>query len=361
MKRNFFFILTMLVILGVLLAAYLFGIERKAQAAVFVPVSGPYQSPIYANGIVESDPAGVANITIYPAVSGPVTAVLVHEGQRVTAGTALISIDNSVHKAGVEQLRLQAEAAQALLQQLQAVPRKQTYLIARSQVALAQSNLNTTQDQYDKRHVSDQEDAQSTGEDAVDTADDAVRKAAMALKVARKQYALTQAGSWSYDIVNQRMQYDTLQKAYIAALTLSSQYIVRAQAEGVVLMLNAAVGSYASSQGAYDSYTQSLDPLIIMRVPQDSMAVRCYMDAKLIERLSAREHMQAQMSIRGSEVKMPLEFVRLESLDSPKMASSNPRQEKVDLRVLPVLFHFKMKKPAMVHPGQQVDVFIGQE
>ena len=361
MKRKSIFILAVLGILAGVLAAYLFGIERKAQPPVFVPVSNPYQSAIYANGIVESDQDGGSNINIYPEISGPVTVVLVHEGQRVAAGTALISINNSVQKASTEQLRLQAEAAQALLQELQAAPRKETLSIAKAQVALAQSNLKTTQDQYDKRRTSYEADAKSISKDIVDTAGDTVRQAADALEVARKQYALTRAGSWSYDIVNQRKQYEALQQAYIAALALSSKYTVRAQVDGVVLMVNAAVGSYVSSQGSYDPYTQSLDPLIVMSVPQDSMAVRCYIDEILISRLPAPGHIQAQMSIRGSEVKVPLEFVRVQPFVSPKIELSNQRQEKVDLRVLPVLFRFKMKNPAMVYPGQLVDVFIGQK
>jgi acetyl/propionyl-CoA carboxylase alpha subunit len=47
---------------------------------------------IYANGIIESDQAErFENINIYPEVSGPVTKVLVHEGQEVSAGTPLLT------------------------------------------------------------------------------------------------------------------------------------------------------------------------------------------------------------------------------------------------------------------------------
>jgi len=45
---------------------------------------------------------------------------------------------------------------------------------------------------------------------------------------------------------------------------------------------------------------------------------------------------------------------------SPKIELSNQRQEKVDLRVLPVIFRFE-KKDAPVYPGQLVDVYIGQQ
>ena len=66
---------------------------------MFKPVSNPYESAIYANGIIESDQSSGENINIYPEVSGPITKVLVHEGQQVSAGTPLFTIDDSVQRA----------------------------------------------------------------------------------------------------------------------------------------------------------------------------------------------------------------------------------------------------------------------
>ena len=97
-------------VLAALVAAYFFGMERKAQPPVFKPVSSPYDSAIYANGIIESDQSSGSNINIYPEVSGPITQVFVHEGQQVSAGAPLLTIDDSVQRATTEQLRLQAEA-----------------------------------------------------------------------------------------------------------------------------------------------------------------------------------------------------------------------------------------------------------
>ncbi len=360
-NNNLIFALAILGLLGGLVAAYVFGIERKAQPPAFTPVSSPYTTAIYANGIIESDQTGGTNINVYPEVPGPVTRVLVHESQRVSAGTPLFSLDDSVQKASTEQLRLQAEAAQALLNELQAQPRAETLAIARSQVELAVANLKVARDQYDKRRASHDIDARSISQDVLDTADNAVRQAGAALDVARRQYELTRAGAWSYDILNQRRQYESLRQAYDAARALLLKYTVRAQVDGVVLAVNAATGSYVSSQGAYNAYTQGFDPAVVMSAPQDTLAVRCYVDEILVSRLPAPDRIQAQMSIRGTDVKVPLEFVRVQPYVSPKIELSNQRQEKVDLRVLPVIFRFKMKTPVMAYPGQLVDVFIGQK
>jgi len=343
-----------------LVAAYIFGMERKAQPPVFNPVSSPHDSAIFANGIVESDQPNGANININPEVSGPITKVLVQEGQQVSAGTPLFTIDDSVQRATTEQLRLQSAASLALLNELQAEPRPETLAIAKVQVDLAESNLKAAQDPYDKDLASFNIDPKSISKTVLDTAKDAVDQAAAALAVARNQFQLTKAGAWSYDIVNQQKQYEALNQAFQAADALLEKYSVKAPVNGVVLAVNAAEGSYVSSQGAFDSYTELFDPLVVMGGPQDYLDVRCYVDEILVSRLPSHWHIRAQMQITGTEIKVPLEFVRVQPYVSPKIELSNEKQEQVDLRVLPVIFRFE-KKDAPVYPGQMVDVYIGQQ
>ena len=281
-------------ILAGLIAAYIFGMERKAQPPVFQPVSNPYASAIYANGMIESDQPSGENINIFPEVSGPITQVFVQEGQQVSAGAPLFNIEDSVQRANTE---------------------------------LAAANLKVARDQYDKRRAAYDTDPKSVSKDVLDTAEDAVIQATAALKAA-----------------NALLQY----------------YSVKAPVDGVVLAVNAAVGGYVSSQGNYDTYTELFDPLVVMSGPQDYMEVRCYVDEILVSRLPSHWHIQAQMQITGTDIKVPLEFVRVQPYISPKIELSNEKQEQVDLRVLPVIFRFE-KKDAPVYPGQMVDVFIGQE
>jgi HlyD family secretion protein len=361
LRNKTIFTLSITGLLAALVGACLFARERKAQPPVFRPVTNPYGSAIYANGIIESDQSSGENINIYPEVSGPITKVLVREGQEVSAGTPLFTIDDSVQRPTTEQLRSQSEASLALLEELKAQPRKETLAIAVAQVGLAQANLKAARDQYDKDRASYDFDPKSISKNALDTAQDAVSQAAAALDVAQKQYELTKAGAWSYDIDNQERQYQALKQAYQAANALLVKYAVKAPVEGVVLAVNATVGSYVSSQGAYDPYTELFGPLVIMGPRQDHLAVRCYVDEILVSRLPSPSQIRAQMSIRGSYTnQVPLEFVRVQPYVSPKIELSNQRQEQVDLRVLPVIFRFE-KKGAPVYPGQLVDVFIGQQ
>ena len=281
-------------ILAGLVAAYIFGMERKAQPPVFKPVSNPYESAIYANGMIESDLPSGENINIFPQVSGPITKVLVQEGQMVKTGTLLFTIEDSVQKANTE---------------------------------LAAANLKLARDQYDKDRASYQMDPKSISKDLLDTAEDTVNQATAALKT---------------------------------AAAVLRYYSVKAPVGGVVLAVHAAVGGYVSPQGDYDTYTELFDPLVIMSGPQEFMDVRCYVDEILISRLPSKFHIQAQMQLMGTDIKVPLEFVRVQPYVSPKIELSNQKQEQVDLRVLPVIFRFE-KKDAPVYPGQMVDVFIGQK
>ena len=122
--------------------------------------------------------------------------------------------------------------------------------------------------------------------------------------------------------------------------------------------IQAAIGSYASPQGAYDSYTGGLNPLIVMGSPDDNLQVRVYVDEILIHRLTDPSKMNAEMFIRGTDTHLPLTFTRIQPYVSPKIELSDGRQERVDLRVLPIIFRFARAKNLNLYPGQLVDVYV---
>ena len=361
MRNKIIFGLAVFGVLAGLFFAYIYGIERKPQPPLFKPVASPYPSSIYANGIIESDQAGSSNINVYPEVPGVITKVAVAEGQSVSAGAPLIMLDDTVPKATAEQAHLQAQAALSLLNELKAQPRKETLDIAKSQVDLAAANVKLARDQFEKRRASYEIDAKSISKDVLDSAKDTLNQAEAALDVAQKQYNLTKAGAWAYDIENQQKQYDAMQQAYQGALAVLGKYVIRARTDGVVMSVNATPGSYVSGVGSYDAYTQANLPMMVMSRNQDYLAVRCYVDEILVSRLPDAAHIRAEMSLQGTDVKIPLEFVRIQPYISPKLELSNQRQEKVDLRVLPVIFRFSKKNHSAIYPGQLVDVYIGNK
>jgi HlyD family secretion protein len=356
-------LLLLLAVLGViagLVSAYLHGLERKPQPPVFNPAPNPYAQGIYANGIVESYQSHGENINLYPEVPGTVVRILVAEGQRVTRGTPLFELGDSVHRATVEQLKAQADAALTLLQELKAQPRKEALDVARAQVTLALANLRTSQDQVEKLRRSYEIDSKSVSRDTLDTAENALKVAKANLEVAERQYDLTRAGAWIYDIRNQEKQHTAAAKAYASANNLLEKYTLRAPVDGIVLSINGAVGSYVSPQGAYDTYTQGMAPIVTMGAVGEYLGVRCYIDEILLHRLPDAEHIKAQMFVRGTDIRIPLEYVRTQPYVSPKIQLSNQRTERVDVRVLPVIFRFVPPKGVQLFPGQLVDVYVGE-
>ena len=357
-------ILVILSIVGTVIAVYsanVFSRRPPAQSPVFNPAANPYANGIYANGIVESLQTEGENINIYPEVSGPITKILVSEGEQVTKGTPLLTIDDSVQRATAEQQKAQAAAALTLLNELKAQPRPETLDVAEAQVGYAKATLKSAQDTLDKQERSYALDPRSVSLDVLDNARNAASVAKSNLKVAQKQYDLTKAGAWSYDIENQQKQYDALSKSYQASAALLSKYTITAPMDGLVLSIESAVGSYVSSQGAYGTYTEGFSPLLVMGTSQNHLEVRCYIDEILVHRLPEPSKMTAKMFIQGTDISIPLTFERLQPYVSPKIELSNQREERVDVRVLPVIFQFEKPKDLNLFPGQLVDVYIGQK
>lgn len=358
--RKVIFTLSFLGLLAGFVAAYLSAITQPPLPPAFSPPTNPYPKGIYAEGMVESEQPSGENINVYPEVSGTVARIPVKEGQEVKRGTVLLVIDDSVQRATTQQLESQAQAAFTLLSELKAEPRKETLDVNQAQVAAAQAALKTAQDELDKQQAAYELNPKSISKDALDSATNAVATAKANLEVAIKQRDLTKAGAWIYDINNQERTYNALYKSYLSANALLSKYTLRAPADGTVLAINPTVGSYVSAQGAYDSYTQGMDPVLVLGSARQHLNVRCYVDEILVPRLPSTSKMKAQMSIRGSNVKIPLEFVRTQPVVSPKIELSDQKQERVDVRVLPIIFRIANTKDLNLYPGLLVDVYIGE-
>ncbi|MGZ0007778.1 HlyD family secretion protein [Burkholderia gladioli] len=358
MKHKLVFLAALLGLLAALGAAWFYGRREPPQSPVFEPAANPYARGVYANGIVESEQPAGANLNLYPDVSGAVTRVFVRDGDPVRAGEPLLTIDDSVQRATVAQLAAQADAAQALLAELKAQPRPEVLALAAAQAAAARASLKLSQDQYDKQRRAYQIDPRAVSRDALDTASNSVQVAAGNLEVVNRQYQLTRAGAWHYDVLNQQAQLAALRSAAAAAQALLARYTLRAPADGVVLAMNVAVGAYLSPQGIHDTYSQGNVPAAVLGAASGRLQVRCYVDEILIHQLADLHALKARMFVRGSREQADLEFIRVQPYVTPKIELSNQRTERVDVRVLPVIFRIVTGPNMRLFPGQIVDVYV---
>lgn len=199
--------------------------------------------------------------------------------------------------------------------------------VPKAAVHSARAALDSAQDTFDKERAAYELDPRSVSKDALDTA----RNAA---SVARANL--------------------DMQKALLA------KYTLRAPNDGIVLAVNASVGGYVSPQGTYDAYTQGSDPVVALGSPQAHLQVRCYVDEILVPRIPTPARINAQMAIQGTDVRVPLQFVRVQPFVSPKIELSNQRAERVDVRVLPIIFKIEKAQGLNIYPGELVDVYIGE-
>jgi HlyD family secretion protein len=352
------FIIALLGILAGLISVYMYTAHVKALPPLSVS-SNPYENGIYASGIIESNQSSGSNINIYPEVPGVIVKIYVSDGQNVKLGDPIFAIDDSVIRATVAKDDAQAKAAQALLEELKAQPRPENLAVAAAQLSYAQANLKNADDQLIKIQQSYKLNNKSVSQNTLDNAINAQKIAQENLRVAQMQYDLVKAGAWSYDIKNQENQYQAALQAYEADKALLDKYIVKAPADGTVLSIIATNGSYASPQGVYDTYTQNMLPVATLGKIDPYLAVRCYIDEILVPKLPKTSALEARMFIRGGDNKqIPLEFVRLQPYTIPNIELSSERTERVDVRVLPVIFKFKKPDNINIYPGQLVDVFI---
>jgi multidrug resistance efflux pump len=134
-----------------------------------------------------------------------------------------------------------------------------------------------------------------------------------------------------------------------AARTEIERLIVRAPIAGEILAVNIDPGEFVSTQAGGNS-----DPLIQMG-ETTPLHVRVDIDENEVARVVIGE--PAIISPRGAaEVQVKATFVRAEPLVIPKRSLTNSASERVDVRVLQVIY--ALPPSDVFRVGQQIDAFI---
>jgi HlyD family secretion protein len=113
------------------------------------------------------------------------------------------------------------------------------------------------------------------------------------------------------------------------------------------------VARHSSSEGIYVGIIEND---LAMGTGRDSLHVRAYVHEALVRELAAPSRLIVRMFMRENNTSVPLVFVRLPASPSP----TTEREKRVELPVLPVIFRFDSALGLAVHPGQRVDVYIGE-
>jgi len=294
---------------GLLLSVVTVWGSRREQAPrpLVAPPQNPYEHTVAAAGIIE---AVNENVRIAPPVVGLVTKVHVAVGDQVEAGTPLLQVDD-------REVRAQLDTREA------AVPS------ARARVAEQQYRVRDVEERYGRLQGV---------HDIGGISEDEVKRAWYAVEVAKRELARAEA-----DLAHGIAQRDE-------AKALLDRLAVRAPRAGTVLQVNVRAGEYAR--------TDAVDPLIVLGETQE-LQVRADVDE--VNAPLVKPGSPAVAYLKGSTAEaIPLQFARIEPFIVPKKSLTGDNTERVDTRVLQIVYRFD--PPAFpVYVGQQVDVFIQRD
>ena len=168
------------------------------------------------------------------------------------------------------------------------------------------------------------------------------------LNRAEADLALLQAGSWEYDRDIARAAIARAEAEVARIETELDRLTVRALVAGRVLQINVRPGEFVG--------TPPGQPLIILG-NIDQLHVRVDIDEFDIPRF--RSTATASAVPRGSlQTRYPLEFVRIEPFVVPKRSLTGETTERVDTRVLQVIYSCDPTGLPALFVGQQMEVFI---
>jgi HlyD family secretion protein len=270
-----------------------------------MPPEKPFVHAVAATGILE---ALSENVAIGVPESGLVAEVFVKVNDPVTPGQRLLQLDDRDLRA--EELSVKAEQ-----------------LIAGAQVEVAKAQLGKTEAQLAR--VSAVTDARAVSREELENRQ-------LEVAVARAQLAAAEAQAQAAGVSLERIR------------VLIERRTVTAPRQGNIIQLNIRAGEYGS--------TAPRTPAMILG-DIDLLQVRADIDEQNAPRI--RNGQKAYAYLKGDpSVSFPLEFIRIEPYVIPKVSLTGSSTERVDTRVLQVIYSLKRPESPPLYVGQQVDVFI---
>jgi multidrug resistance efflux pump len=310
------------------------------------PARTDYSETVGAAGIVE---AWTENISVGAPLPGIVLQVYVpveKVGQTVKQGDPLFLVDNRQILATLKYNEANLQAARAQLARLDAQPRPEEIPPSEAKVKIAQASLALQEDLAER--------ARRLGPTAAMAQED-VNQRNLSRAVARQQLtqaaaelALLKAGAWQYDKEIAKAAVALAEAQVLQTKTDLERALVRAPRDGVILQVNVREGEYVG--------TPPGQALMVLGAINDRVHIRVDIDEHDIPRFVTNA--PAKASPRGHpQISYPLHFERVEPYVVPKKSLTGDNIERVDTRVLQVIYSLETNDRS-VYVGQQMDVFI---
>lgn len=268
-----------------------------------------YASTVAAVGLLEPQSENIAVGSNRPGV---VDRILVKAGDVVKAGAPLASLD-------LRELNAQLASARAKEAESQA-----QVTVATATLAEARDLLGFLENIRDSRAISEE---QTTG-----------RRRTVDIAAARE--------------VSARASLESARAAVEIIQTEIDRSILRAPIDATVLRVNLRPGETVTTQPISDPYF----------ILGDVRELHVRVDVDEHEAWRLKSGTPAVARVRGNaEQSCDLAFVRIEPLVLPKRSLTGAATERVDTRVLQVIYRLQNHAAVTLYPGQQMDVFINAD
>jgi multidrug resistance efflux pump len=306
------------------------------------PPKAVFKDNVAGAGMIE---AQTENIEIGAPVPGIAIEVPARVSQKVKTGDVLFRVDDRQMQAELKVRQANVFQAEADLNRLENQPRPEQMRIRQAQVTEASAALADARDQYTRGRQLTERKAITAGE--MFQREQAFRSAEARHERATAEYELEKAGAWEYDILVAKAALEQAQAQVTETKTQIERHVVRALVPGEVLQVNVRPGEYVAAPS-----TKSL----IMLGNVQQLHVRVDISEYDINRFNADAPAVA-MPKGQPQVKYPLKLVRIEPFVVPKKSLTGENTERVDTRVLQVIYALE---PAgkQLFVGQQLDVYI---
>lgn len=218
-----------------------------------------------------------------------------------------------------------------------------------SLVAQAHAQVDDAATQLKLRESAFTEEARAVSLDEINQAKAMLLQRQAALAYAGQEFERLRNGTWQPDMAIQEATVSESRAQVEQSLSDLERLTVRSPIKGVVLQVKIHPGEFAPAG-------QSTDPLMLIGA-RDSLVVRAQIDENDAWRVKRDESAVARPRGRN-QMQIPLTFVRFEPFIVPKKSLTGDSNERVDTRVLEVLYKFQAPKEGGVFAGQQMDVYI---
>ncbi len=268
------------------------------------PARSPFTNSVAATGIIE---ATKENVKIGAIRAGLIQKIFIQVGSQVKIGDPLLQMNNREVTARLHTARSQLKVLEATLE---------LEKIQNADIADQFARI----DKLEKQKVASEEER---------------KRKEFALQASKARLAKVDA-----DISAAKSQVEQIE-VELDILT------VRAPRDGIILQINARAGEFAN-----------LTPNEPMMILGDVNTFQIRADVDEQNAALVQPNQPAVAFLKGdTKNPMPLRFIRIEPFVIPKRSLTGDSAERVDTRVLQIIF--ELDRPATpLYVGQQVDVFI---